>query len=125
MGRTRRNQPTARMNRLVSRIQRVNDDNSSHSCTQRHQTSFREHIRERHARYHDTKRDETAFDHNQAASLGSRRTLCVITGHGRRLYAVSARARRVPRVFTHVESVSETGDDTRDDKLSVAIRRRL
>ena len=78
----------------------------------------------RYARDHDTKRDETAFDHDQAASLGSRRTLRVISGHGRRLYAVSARA-AVPRTFTHVESVSETGDDTRDDQLGVAIRRRL
>lgn len=49
----------------------------------------------------------------------------MITRHGRRLQAVSRLYASIRTVFAHVKSVSETGDDTRDDELRVATRRRL
>ena len=51
-------------------------------------------LRGRYVRYHDTKRDQAAFDHDRAASLGSRRTFRVITWHGRRLHTISRYTRR-------------------------------
>ena len=49
----------------------------------------------------------------------------MITRHGRRLLEVSNPRDGSEKISTHVESVSETGDDARDDELRVAVRRRL